>query len=63
MKFLIMAIKLFIVFAIGFYIKGKLENKDTSVLYAFTSKKLKEIFPKKISKLEKYFKKLSMPFD
>ncbi len=63
MKFLIIAIKLFIVFAIGFYIKSKFENKDTSVLYPFKSKKLKEIFPKRISKLEKYFKKLSMPFN
>ncbi len=63
MKFLIMIIKILIIVLTIFCIMKNLKNKDTSALYEFLMKTPKIFAPKKIGKLEKYFKKLSIPFN
>lgn len=63
MKILITIIKFFIAAAFGICITKKLENQDTSALYSSVCKKIKCFSPQKISKLEGYFRKLSIPFN
>ncbi len=63
MNFLIILLKFLIIFFTIFWIVSKLESKDTSVLYGFLLNNTKKFAPKNISKIEKYFKKLSIPFN
>lgn len=63
MNFLIILLKFLIIFFTIFWIVSKLKSKDTSVLYDFLLNNTKKFAPKNISKIEKYFKKLSIPFN
>lgn len=63
MNFLIILLKFLIIFFTIFWIVSKLKSKHTSVLYDFLLNNTKKFAPKNISKIEKYFKKLSIPFN
>ena len=63
MKILITIIKLFIAMVVGICMTKKLKSQDTSALYSTVCKKIKQFSPQKISKLERYFRKLSIPFN
>ena len=63
MIFLITFIKFLIVFSAVFCIVNNFESKDTSVLYTHWHKKANQFSMRKMSRLEKYFKKISIPFN
>lgn len=63
MDFLMMLLKFLIIFLTILYIWHKLKSTDTSALYDFLTENSKNFSPKNISKMERYFKKLSVPFN
>ncbi len=63
MIFLITFIKFLIVFSAVFCIANNFKSKDTSALHTNWYEKVGQFSMRKMSRLEKYFKKISIPFN